>query len=106
MTRRRKPFTISPSPALCPPWPLGRQEGPSEHLGTYMNSAQDVLPEDRAEFERVLDEALRAARPGDGGADATVVRRVRQAALEARPQLTATAADEYHRYVRLREQLR
>ncbi|MFE0688111.1 hypothetical protein ACFV0Z_08215 [Streptomyces xiamenensis] len=71
-----------------------------------MNSAQDVLPEDRAEFERVLDEALRSARPGDGGADATVVRRVREAALEARPQLTATAADEYHRYVRLREQLR
>jgi hypothetical protein len=49
---------------------------------------------------------LRSARPGDGGADATVVRRVREAALEARPQLTATAADEYHRYVRLREQLR
>ncbi len=71
-----------------------------------MNSAHDVLPEDRAEFERVLDEALRSARLGNGAGGTDAVRRVRRAALEARPQLTAAAGDEYHRYVRLREQLR
>ncbi|MFD7508952.1 hypothetical protein ACFV5N_06340 [Streptomyces sp. NPDC059853] len=64
------------------------------------------MPEDRAEFERVLDEALRSARLGNGAGRTTAVRQVRRAALEARPQLTAPATDEYHRYVRLREQLR
>ncbi|MFB4194076.1 hypothetical protein [Streptomyces carpaticus] len=64
------------------------------------------MPEDRAEFERVLDEALRSARLGNGAGGPAAVRRVRHAALEARPRLTAAATDEYHRYVRLREQLR
>ncbi|WP_049575153.1 hypothetical protein [Streptomyces sp. SBT349] len=67
-----------------------------------MNSADGFLPpEDRADFEQVLDEALRTARL-TSGADAAGIEELRGLAIEALPDIAAAAATEYERLARLR----
>lgn len=75
----------------------------------HMNSAPHLLNEDRPQYERVLDEALRTApnRPEP----AAVSRRLnpeqlRTMALNATALITAAAAAEYHHYVKVREEMR
>ncbi|MER6525378.1 hypothetical protein [Streptomyces sp. NPDC001508] len=76
----------------------------------HMNSVpQHLLNEDRQDYERILDEALRSAphRPDL----ATVGQRLnseqlRTMALNATALITATAATEYQHYVKVREELR
>ncbi|MET7476491.1 hypothetical protein ABZT17_19255 [Streptomyces sp. NPDC005648] len=76
----------------------------------HMNSVpQHLLSEDRQEYERVLDEALRSApnRPEL----ATVGQRLnpeqlRTMALNATAIITVAAATEYQHYVKVREELR
>ncbi|MFF7854620.1 hypothetical protein [Streptomyces sp. NPDC007904] len=76
----------------------------------HMNSVpQHLLSEDRQEYERILDEALRSA-PHHPEL-ATVGQRfnteqLRTMALNATAIITAAAATEYHHYVKLREELR
>ncbi|WP_306303451.1 hypothetical protein [Streptomyces sp. TP-A0874] len=63
-----------------------------------MNSTEHLLPEDRPEFERILEEALeKAGRQPD-------VERLRAMALEASAAIASRASAEYRRYVRLREE--
>ncbi|MFF3288568.1 hypothetical protein [Streptomyces sp. NPDC003023] len=74
-----------------------------------MNSAPHLLNEDRAEYGRVLDEALRNAheRP-----DLTAVglrlnaEQLRTMALNATALIAASAAAEYEHYVKVRQELR
>ncbi|MFH8617998.1 hypothetical protein ACH4E8_23435 [Streptomyces sp. NPDC017979] len=75
----------------------------------HMNSAPHLQNEDRAEFERLLEDALRNAheRPDL----ATVGQRLNAAqlrtmALNATALITASAAPEYEHYVRIREEAR
>ncbi|WP_369208746.1 hypothetical protein [Streptomyces sp. PU-14G] len=75
----------------------------------HMNSAPHLLREDRPDFERVLDEALRTAhrRPDL----AAIGRRLnadqlRTMALSAATAIAACAEAEYQQFVRLREELR
>lgn len=76
----------------------------------HMNSVpQHLHSEDRQEYERILDEALRSAahRPEL----AVLVQRLnpeqlRTMALSATAFITAAAAAEYHHYVKVREELR
>ncbi|MFB7555683.1 hypothetical protein [Streptomyces brevispora] len=75
----------------------------------HMNSAPHLLTEDRPEYERILDDALRHAheRPDL----ATVGERLnpvqlRTMAMAATALITATAATEYEHYVKAREELR
>lgn len=74
-----------------------------------MNSAPPLLVEDRPEFERVLDEALRTARD-DYGPAAVAARltapQLRAMALSAAVPIAACAATEYAEFVRLRTELR
>ncbi|MEU8679721.1 hypothetical protein [Streptomyces sp. NPDC048611] len=76
-----------------------------------MNSAPHLLNEDRADFARILDEALRTApyRPDDL-TDATGhplnTEQLRTMALGATTAIAACAAAEYQRYVQLRAALR
>ncbi|WP_418361518.1 hypothetical protein [Streptomyces gilvosporeus] len=76
-----------------------------------MNSAPHLLNEDREEFARLLDEALRAAghRP-DGLASGTgkhlSAEQLRTMALSATTAIAACATAEYQRYVQLRAALR
>ncbi|MFJ5260617.1 hypothetical protein ACIQAC_09155 [Streptomyces sp. NPDC088387] len=76
----------------------------------HMNSVpQHLLSEDRQEYERILDEALRSAptRP-----ELTAVgqrlnpEQLRTMALNATALITAAAATEYQHYVKVREELR
>lgn len=75
----------------------------------HMNSAPHLLREDRPEFERVLDEALRTAhrRP-----DLAAIGRhlnadqLRTMALSAATAIAACAEAEYQQFVRLRDELR
>ncbi|MES4902360.1 MULTISPECIES: hypothetical protein [unclassified Streptomyces] len=75
----------------------------------HMNSAPHLLIEDRPEFERVLDEALRTA---DRRANLSGVgqrlnsEQLRTMAMNAAAAIAACAADEYHDYVTAREKLR
>ncbi|MGW2409221.1 hypothetical protein ACWCXK_32590 [Streptomyces sp. NPDC001739] len=77
----------------------------------HMNSAPHLLNEDRAEFARLLDEALRTAeyRPDDLTA-ATGKHlnneQLRTMALSATTAIAACATAEYQRYVQLRAELR
>ncbi|MFF4950646.1 hypothetical protein ACWC2K_13320 [Streptomyces chattanoogensis] len=77
----------------------------------HMNSAPHLLNEDRAEFARLLDEALRTAgqRP-DGLACAAGKHlgpeQLRTMALSATTAIAACATAEYQRYVQLRTDLR
>lgn len=76
-----------------------------------MNSAPHLLNEDRAEFARLLDEALRTAayRPDDFTTAAGKhlnTEQLRTMALSATTAIAACATAEYQRYVQLRAELR
>ncbi|MFI7274165.1 hypothetical protein [Streptomyces sp. NPDC049879] len=66
-----------------------------------MNSADGLPPEDEAEVERVLDEALRTVRFASGTEPAEA-ERLRAAVHAALPAVVAAADDEYRRYAALR----
>ncbi|MFB6812956.1 hypothetical protein ACFCV8_00180 [Streptomyces sp. NPDC056347] len=74
-----------------------------------MKSAPHLLAEDRPEYERILDDALRHAheRPdlAEVGERLNAVQ-LRTMALEATESITATAATEYAHYVQARAELR
>ncbi|MFJ6350208.1 hypothetical protein ACIQKB_12180 [Streptomyces sp. NPDC092046] len=75
----------------------------------HMNVAPHLLTEDRAEFERVLDEALRSAHDRPGFADIGdrfTTAQLREMALNATALITTAAAVEYDHFVKVREQLR
>ncbi|MGW6539450.1 hypothetical protein ACWGBV_05305 [Streptomyces sp. NPDC055051] len=75
----------------------------------HMNVAPHLLTEDRAEYERVLDEALRTApeRPELAGAGTRLTgAQLRVMALNATALITAAAASEYEHFVKVREQCR
>ena len=66
-----------------------------------MNSAPHLLTEDRPEFERVLDEALRITAAGPPGRLNPA--QLRTMALNASTTISACAAAEYGRYRQVRE---
>ncbi|MBA0052886.1 hypothetical protein E0L36_19010 [Streptomyces sp. AJS327] len=75
----------------------------------HMNSAPHLLPEDRPEFERAVDAALRAEPrpPGNASAqDRPGTEELRAMALGATVAIAACAAVEYQRFVRLRAEWR
>ncbi|MFE0099206.1 hypothetical protein [Streptomyces sp. NPDC059009] len=75
----------------------------------HMNSAPHLLNEDRPEYERILDEALRTAphRPELSAVGQRLnPEQLRTMALNATALITAAAATEYHHYVKVRAQLR
>ncbi|MFI8323578.1 hypothetical protein [Streptomyces sp. NPDC085529] len=75
----------------------------------HMNVAPHLLTEDRAEYERVLDDALRTApeRPELAAAGARLTAaQLRVMALNATALITAAAASEYEHFVKVREQHR
>jgi hypothetical protein len=86
-----------------------------------MNSAPHLPDEDRRDFERVLDEALRSAgetlRPGpyrddpagpddNTGTTALTAEQMRRMVLGATSLIMSAAASEYHAYVKLRAEQR
>ncbi|HZG05425.1 MAG TPA: hypothetical protein VE546_17935 [Streptomyces sp.] len=73
-----------------------------------MNSAPHLRLEDRPEFERVLDEALRTVRhrPDPAAGRRLTTEQLRIMALGAAAAIAACAAEEYDHFVRLREELR
>ncbi|MCF3118498.1 hypothetical protein [Streptomyces silaceus] len=75
----------------------------------HMNSAPHLLNEDRPEYERILDEALRTApdRPELAAVGQRLnTEQLRTMALNATALITAAAAAEYAHYVKVREELR
>ena len=76
----------------------------------HMNSVpQHLLSEDRQEYERVLDEALRSApnRPELAAVGQRInPEQLRTMALNATAIITAAAATEYQHYVKVREEQR
>ncbi|MFI9050597.1 hypothetical protein [Streptomyces sp. NPDC053427] len=77
----------------------------------HMNSAPHLLNEDRAEFARLLDEALRTAEHRPDGLAAAAgphlsAEQLRTMALSATTAIAACATAEYQRYVQLRTALR
>ncbi|MFV0128935.1 hypothetical protein ACLGI4_14645 [Streptomyces sp. HMX112] len=75
----------------------------------HMNSAPHLLAEDRAAYERLVDEALRTAhdRPDPTGPGQRLnTEQLRTMALNASALITAAAAAEYDHYVRVREEAR
>ncbi|MGR8009590.1 hypothetical protein [Streptomyces hypolithicus] len=76
----------------------------------HMNSsAPHLLAEDRPEYERVLDEALRTAtdRPDLAGLGPRLNNeQLRTLALNASELIASAAADEYDHYVKIREEAR
>ncbi|WP_217234912.1 hypothetical protein [Streptomyces sp. AC555_RSS877] len=76
----------------------------------HMNSVpQHLLSEDRQEYERILDEALRSAphRPELAAVGQRLnTEQLRTMALNATALITAAAATEYQHYVKVREELR
>ncbi|MDT0267151.1 hypothetical protein RM844_12715 [Streptomyces sp. DSM 44915] len=70
-----------------------------------MNSPAELPAGDRDEVERLLDEALRAARLSTGAEPARLAR-LRAVLLGALPEILATAEPEYRRLCALRERLR
>jgi hypothetical protein len=76
----------------------------------HMNSVpQHLLSEDRGEYERVLDEAMRSApnRPELAAVGRRLnTEQLRTMALNASALITAAAATEYQYYVKVREELR
>ncbi|MFF9339234.1 hypothetical protein ACF1CG_05595 [Streptomyces sp. NPDC014773] len=75
----------------------------------HMNVAPHLLTEDRAEYERLLDEALRTApeRPElDGAGTRLTAAQLRAMALNATALITAAAASEYEHFTKVREEHR
>ncbi|WP_326811172.1 hypothetical protein OIE62_20885 [Streptomyces scopuliridis] len=75
----------------------------------HMNSAPHLLSEDRADFERILDEALRQAHD-DAELSAAGQRlnseQLRTMALSATALITSSAAAEYEHFAKIREEFR
>ncbi|MFI9119217.1 hypothetical protein ACIGW0_07455 [Streptomyces bikiniensis] len=75
----------------------------------HMNVAPHLLTEDRAEYERVLDDALSTAhaRPELAGVGSRLtVAQLRAMTLNATALVTSAAASEYDHFVKVREQNR
>ncbi|MFD5326151.1 hypothetical protein [Streptomyces sp. NPDC127092] len=75
----------------------------------HMNVAPHLLTEDRAEYERVVDEALRNAHDHPDLAEAGTrlsTAQLRAMALNATALITTAAATEYDHFVKVREQVR
>ncbi|MEU5364930.1 hypothetical protein ABZ354_15815 [Streptomyces sp. NPDC005925] len=73
----------------------------------HMNSVpQHLLSEDRQEYERLLDEALRSAPHRPDPAAGLTPEQLRTMALGATAFITAAAATEYQHYIKVREELR
>ncbi|MFD3991759.1 hypothetical protein [Streptomyces sp. NPDC058548] len=75
----------------------------------HMNVAPHLLTEDRAEYERVLDDALSTAhaRPDLAGAGTRLtLAQLRSLTLNATTLVTSAAASEYDHFVKVREQQR
>jgi hypothetical protein len=75
----------------------------------HMNSAPHLLAEDRPEFERTLDDALRTAqeRPDLAALEQRLnSEQLRTAALNAREIIAGHASAEYDHYVKVRGELR
>ncbi|MFI8963220.1 hypothetical protein ACIGO8_14035 [Streptomyces sp. NPDC053493] len=75
----------------------------------HMNVAPHLLTEDRAEFERVLDDALRNAHDHPDLAEVgnrLTTTQLRAMALNATTLITTAAATEYDHFVKVREQVR
>ncbi|WP_156727845.1 hypothetical protein [Streptomyces apocyni] len=75
----------------------------------HMNSAPHLLNEDRQDFERLLDDALRSApqRPDLAAVGERLnPEQLRTMALNATVLITTAAATEYQHYVKAREHLR
>ncbi|MFL9679188.1 hypothetical protein [Streptomyces sp. KL110A] len=75
----------------------------------HMNVAPHLLTEDRAEYERVLDDALRTApeRPELAGAGTRLTAaQLRVMALNATTLITSAAASEYEHFTKVREEHR
>ncbi|MFC8077004.1 hypothetical protein ACFUN8_15905 [Streptomyces sp. NPDC057307] len=75
----------------------------------HMNSAPHLLNEDRADFERILDETLRHAHDRPDLADVGQrlnTEQLRTMALNATSLITATASTEYEHYAKVREEFR
>lgn len=73
----------------------------------HMNVAPYLLTEDRAEYERVLDDALSTAhaRPDLAGVGSRLtVGQLRSMALNATALITTAASSEYDHFVKVREQ--
>lgn len=66
---------------------------------------QHLLSEDRQEYERIIDEALRSTQLAPAGQRLSM-EQLRTMAISATALITTAAADEYAHYVRLREDLR
>ncbi|WP_328398892.1 hypothetical protein OHS70_18510 [Streptomyces sp. NBC_00390] len=75
----------------------------------HMNSAPHLLTEDRAEYERVLNDALRNAheRPDLAAVGLRLnTEQLRTMALNATALITTSAAAEYEHYVKVRREMR
>ncbi|WP_405807405.1 hypothetical protein OG729_19850 [Streptomyces sp. NBC_00210] len=75
----------------------------------HMNSAPHLLTEDRAEYERILDDALRNAhdRPDLAAVGQRLnAEQLRTMALNATALITTAAAAEYEHYIKIREEMR
>jgi hypothetical protein len=73
----------------------------------YMNSAPHLLTQDRPEFERVLNEALRTAADTPGASGSTLSSdQLRAMALSAAAAISACAAAEYDHYLEVRRRQR
>ncbi|MGC5345142.1 hypothetical protein ACPXCE_11065 [Streptomyces sp. DT24] len=75
----------------------------------HMNSAPHLLAEDRPEYERILDDAVRHAHERPDLArigDRLNPEQLRTMALNATAAITAAAAAEYEHYVKVRGELR
>ncbi|MGW6455654.1 hypothetical protein ACWF94_06940 [Streptomyces sp. NPDC055078] len=75
----------------------------------HMNSAPHLLTEDRAEYERALDDALRNAhdRPDLAAVGQRLnAEQLRTMAMNATALITSAAAAEYDHYVKIREEAR
>ncbi|MEC4015788.1 hypothetical protein [Streptomyces sp. H27-D2] len=74
-----------------------------------MNSASHLLPEDRPEFERILDDALHTSeyRPALGAAGMRLnTEQLRTMALSAMAAISACAAAEYEHFCKARQEAR
>ncbi|WP_377270283.1 hypothetical protein [Peterkaempfera sp. SMS 1(5)a] len=74
-----------------------------------MNTAPHLRPDDRPDFERVLDEALRdetVRQALNTPAARLNAEQLRTKALAAAPVIAAAAADDYARYTALRDRIR
>ena len=113
VTSSRNSSTIGLSVAGSPPFPptvrSTRATRPYGARGMHMNSAPHLLSEDRADFERILDDALRNAHDRPDLAEVGKrlnAEQLRTMALNATALITTAAAAEYEHYATIREESR